>query len=277
MNDRAYRIKRVILSPAVSVLIAACACAALLSADRAGVPALIAVCVMMVYNVKARILYKGANYPFAAMFMVLSTVFGATLTGSLTALYVAGSLTVLYFLYQRREQTKVIFLIFLVCGLGALWSRSYLLIAAAMVVVTILMRAMSLRGFVAALLGFITPLIILGGFWLIDIFTLIETYLQPFYFGFDIHQLFISTVALLFGIVMFLPSYGYPAKQRARNMAMLGLTACSVVLPIIDHANALDYAGIINICGAYNIAHFAATRRFGWIGGLLVIIGALLV
>lgn len=275
MTDRATGLNNFLLSAGISVIVGLLAASMMLPANWLMVVLSVAICVLLVYDIKARGLYKGSNYPFIGLFLTLQAVTGASWTGTLVALYYALALTVMFFLFQRKEQTKTIFLIYLFCGLGALWLRSFILVGASILISFILMRSFSFRGLVAALLGLITPLIILGGFGLLDIFTLIEDYMQPFVIGYNPDLIFSSAVALLSGLVMFLPSYGYPAKQRARNMSMLGLTVCAIVMPCVDFLNMGQYMPLLNLCAAYNVAHFAATRRYGWIGCLIVLIASI--
>lgn len=235
----------------------------------------IPVCGLMVTNIKARTLFRGPNFPFAAVFLALQAATAASWTGTAMTLYVALALTPLFLYFQRPEETRTFFVIFLGCGLGALWMRSFLFVGAAMLVVILLLRALSLRGVVAAMLGLLTPLIILGGFGLLDVFTLIEDYSLPLLCNIPTAWILPGSITLLFSLIMFLTAYGYPAKARARNMAMLGLSACALVLPCVDSLNASDYLPLLSFCAAYNVGHFAASRRFGWIGYLAVIIACI--
>ena len=274
MTDRATRLKNTLLSPGVSIALGLIPAAAMLPGNPVAALLSALVCALMVYNIKARALFRGPYFPFAAIFMTLQAAVGATWQATMPALLFAVVLTGAYLLYQRPSDTKTIFVMFLLCGLGALWERCFMLCGVALLAVIILLRAFSLRGFVASLLGFITPLIIFFGFGQLDVFTLYEDYLKPYDLTISPQWMLSPAVAVIFALAMFLPSYGYPAKQRARNMAMLGLTACACALPCIDPESHALLLPLLNLCAAYNVGHLAATRRFGWIGALLVIIVA---
>lgn len=276
MTDRSTRLKNVLLSPGVSVVIGLIPAAVMLTDSPAALLLSAAVCALIIFNIKARALFRGPNFPFAAIFMALQAAVGASWQATLPALYFAIVLTGAFLLYQHPSETKPIFLMFLLCGLGALWGRCFALCGVALLVVIILLRAFSLRGLVASLLGFITPLIILFGFGQLDIFTPVEDYLGPFALIISPYWMLSASVAFIFALAMFLPAYGYPAKQRARNMAMLGLTACAIILPCIDPESHFLLLPLLNLCAAYNVGHFAATRRFGWIGALPVLIAAVI-
>lgn len=276
MTDRATRLRDRFLSPGISIVFGIVAAVNMLPGNWLAVLLSVLIGVLMVYDIKARALFKGESYPFVAIFLFLQLATHATWQGSVIALFVAVALSVLYLLFQRADETKTIFLIYCLCGVGALWQKSFLYIGCALYLVIILMRAFSLRVLVASFLGLLTPLIILGGFGLLDVYTLIENYMQIPVAGVAPQWIFSAAIAVLFGIVMFLPSYGYPAKQRARNMAMLGLTALAVALPVLDFMYMDRYIPLLNMCGAYGVAHFSATHRYGWIAALLVIVASVL-
>lgn len=277
MKDRATRFNNLMLSPGVSVIFALAGLTTMLPCGAAGwVGGLLSAAIgaLMVYQIKARALYRGANFPFLGLFMLLQAAVAPTLTGCLTAAMAAVAMTALFLCFSRPRETRVFFTVFLFCGLGALWARSFLLLGAGLIVAQVLVRAFSMRGFVAAMLGLITPLVIAAGFGLYTPDSLLTVYSQGMTPGINAPTVFTGAVALLLGFATFLQSYGYPAKSRARNMAMLGLTGCAVLMPVIDSANYADYLPLINFCGAYNVSHFAATRRFGWLCALAVAIAA---
>lgn len=271
MLDRPTRIKNLILSPGISLILAVVAFCAMLPGNWPAAILSIPVCGLMVSNIKARALFRGPNFPFAAIFMALQAATAASLTGTAMALCLSLALTALYLCFQRPDMTRTLFLIFLCCGFGALWMRGFLFLAVALEIAVVLLRAFSLRGFTASLLGLITPLIILGGFGVVTPADLAATYSTPMIPGVNVRWLLPAAVGLLFGILTFLPSYGYPAKARARNMAMLGLTFCALPLPCIDSLNCADYLPLLNLCAAYNVCHFAASRSFGWVGALAAV------
>jgi len=272
MRDRAARIKSLLLSPGVSIAVALIGLIELTGYRDWWLPAALSAAVgaLMVYEIKARTLYRGPNFPFIGLFMLLQAAVNPTLTGCLTAAVAAMAMTALFLCFSRPGETRTIYLIGLFCGVGALGARCFLMLAGALLTALVLVRAFSMRGLVASLLGLLTPLIILGGFGLYNPDRLIEIYSGPWLIGFNLPTLSAGAIAAMFAIAMFLPSYGYTAKARARNMAMLGLTAWAIALPILDSVHHTDYLPLVNLCAAYNVSHFAATRRFGWIGAMAV-------
>lgn len=224
-----------------------------------------------VYQIKARGLYKGPNQPFIGLFMAMQAATVPSLTATLMAVVTIAAMVLIMLLFQHREQTPLIFLIMLVCGLGALGARCFLLLSGALMIALTFVGAFSFRGFVASVLGLLTPAIICIGFGLYNPESLLLIYGGEWFNGFNISVLVAAIPAALFALITFLTAYGYPPKQRARNMAMLSLTATAVALSIADSVNASDYVGLFNLCSAYWVAHFAATRRGGWLAVPLTI------
>lgn len=269
MQERPKAIQRIIQSPTVSVLAALAATGPMLlhGGNDAWIAALLSavIAALMVSQIKARVLYRGAYYPFVGIFMLAQAAMTADVAGSVFTCVAIAALTVLLICYNQPEATRAFFVIYLMCGLGALFDRSYSLLSALLLVALILVRAFSARGLMACLLGFITPAIIALPLQFIEVSKVITTYSQGFTPGYSIPLIVIGSIAFIAGIATFLPAYGYPARSRARNMAILGLTAGAIALPFIDFANAHRYTGLLNVCMAYNVCHFISNKRAGWI------------
>lgn len=268
MPERPSRLQRIILSPGVSTLVGLAGL--LLMLAGAATPWLTlgltaAISAAMVYEIKARGLFRGFNFPFAGLFPLLQAAMMPDSTGAILAAVALVSLIMIMLCFSRPDATRVFFTVFLICGLGALGSRSFAFLALLMLLAIILVRAFSMRGFVASVLGFITPAILCWPLSPETITQLPELYSEPFLPGYDSTLIVIAGMALLSGLATFLPSYGYPAKSRARNMAMLGLTAGAIALPFLDFANAASFSALLNLCCAYNLTHLASLKRFGWI------------
>ncbi len=224
-----------------------------------------------VYQIKARGLFKGSNYPFIGLLMILQAAVLPGLTSTLLALVALFATVGVMLCFQQRSQTRMIFLLMLLCGLGALGARCFLLLAGALMIELMFVRAFSMRGFVASVLGLLTPLIILAGFGLYNPARLIEIYGGQWVAGVNFQALIGALPAVVFGLAMFLTVYGYPAKQRARNLAVMSLTGSAIIMAVADSSNGADYLSLINLTSAYWVNQFAATRRFGWPALLLTL------
>lgn len=281
MLSKSARWKALILSPGVSVIMAASGIllVVLYSASwLLSLPLSVAISALMVYEIKARRLYKGPNFPFAALFMLLQAVSGNSISGCLIALVALLGLIMACHCYDDKSQTKVTFSFFLICGVGLLLDRCYALLIPILVFVFVSVRAMSLRGVVAILLAIFTPAILLFSIGVVTPDAVMSEYSRPWPQIIDVQasgQQFITVVAtaglaLICALAMFLTAYGYPAKQRARNMSVMVLTAGAILLPMLDFADASQFMPLLNLCIAYHVAHFASTRTFGWIAAVLL-------
>lgn len=266
-REKANLIQRVLLSPSASVVISLVAAAWLIVGQNQWLGTLFSVAlgIFGAYQIKARTLFKGANFPFAALFLALQAATRPTLLGNIFGATAFTALIVAMLLFQQRQQTRVIFLIMLVCGFGALGARCFLLLSPALTIALAIMGAFSLRGLVASVLGLLTPLVIAVGFGLYNPLNLLEIYSSPWLDTLDYPMLIAAIPALLFALVMFLPAYGYPQKQRMCNMAILSMTLSATAMAIVDPVHADDYIVLINLCSAYWATHLAATRRHGWL------------
>lgn len=273
-REHASRPERILLGPGGSITITLVSLGAFLLINPAEwIVGLLSVIIgaFGVYQIKARGLFKGPNLPFIGLFMAMQAATISSLPATMLAMVDIGAMVLIMLLFQHPEQTPLIYLIMLVCGLGALGARCFLLLSPALMIALMFVSAFSMRGFVASILGLLTPAIITIGFGLYNPESLLLIYGGVWFNGFDVAILVAAIPAALFALITFLTAYGYPPKQRARNMAMLSLTATAIALSIADSANAADYVGVINICSAYWTAHFAATRRGGWLAILLTI------
>lgn len=274
---RADKIKNFILSPGVSILAGVLALAlwsrtAAFSFQAAALSVLTAA--LITREIKARTLYRGPNFTIIGLFIMLQAATGATFTGSIIALTAAIALTGIISCFSRPEKTRLLFLIYMVFGLGAMVSRSFAVLAPIMLAPVILIRAFSPQGLMAAILGFITPTIILCGLGICDFFALQAIYTATFTGPISLTSIAAVSTAVLSVIATFFRSYGYPAKMRAGNLAILGLTLLASAAPLINAHDAGDYLPLVNLCTAYNIAHFSAYKKFGWIAAVIVWIAA---
>lgn len=274
MQERPKAIQRIIQSPIVSILVALGAAGIILySGERQSwVIALLSgvIGALMLSQIKARVMFRGAYFPFLGIFMLAQAAMIPDISGVILTLVAVMCLTVLLICFNQPEATRSFFVIYLAFGTGALFERCYGLVALVMFAALILVRCFSARGLTASILGFITPAIIALPLKLTDASRIITIYSSDFIPGSSITVIAVSVIACMAGIATFLPAYGYPARSRARNMAMLGLTAGTLALPFLDSANAESYFGLVNVCMAYNVCHFLSLRRFSWIYIILI-------
>lgn len=263
MPSRQPRLQRFLLSPGVS-LIAGAVGAALMFGHWWALLASILMAAAMVTQIKALTLFRGRNYPFIGLFMLLQAALTPDITGILLALTALFSLILLLRCFLAPQNTRTFFLINLLCGLGALYARSFAFLALLLLLCLILVRAFSLRGLMASVLGFITPAILILPFDLQRFSALHTIYASRLVPGWSVPLTVVAAIAFLSVIATFLPAYGYPAQARARNMTILGLAVGALALPFLDFAHAPAYFALLNLTTAYCLTHLASLRRHSW-------------
>lgn len=284
MLRRASRPERIFLSPAFSILLSVCAL--IFMAFQGGgaekwivMPLSVALGVVSTVQVRARALYKGPNFPVLSTFLLLQAAAAQTLSGCLLATYALLTAVVLFFCFLRPQSTRVFFLLFLVTGTAGVFSPQWLLWGAVTLMLMITVRAFSMRGLVASLLGIITPFIIIPvgavafSLSLEPLEQLLAPYLQPL-FGIPgrlpVAYFFSAALCVVIGLAAFLTAYGYPAKARSRNMSVYVMSIAAIVFPLLTVGGAPLWLPLLNLCTAYHAAHFIATRRTGWVFALVI-------
>lgn len=202
--------------------------------------------------------------------------------GAALALVTLGCAGMLFWNFQRAAVcTRTIFLIFLLIGTGALFFSAFVVMIPVLFIGAVQLKAMSMRGFVAMLLGIVTGPWLLVGSGLVPLESV--AFLQnPHLFalpeGMAQFHLAVSAggaalACVIFGGACFLTYYGYQSKVRACNSFLYLLTAVAMLLPVVDFDSAEQYLPLLNLCAAYHVAHFATSRPRGWSGVAVVMLG----
>ncbi len=264
-----------ILSPFPQSLVAAAGvCLALFTGGYGAILpmlAALAVGIGLTLNIQSQGLFKGPNFTFLSTFMLLAA---ANPTAAIEPMLAcAVSLLTLLHCYQKPQYTHTIFNIFLIPGVGILFSPQWLLWAALLLVLVGFAYALSFRSFLAAITGVVTPAIAAipllalhwpeSEQWISDCIArfnhfplLLPTHLPLVY-------ILSAAMALLPALACFLTAYGYPAKQRVRNMVLFAFTIGVLLLPLFTPAGYHFWLPMLNIAAAYHLAHLAATKRAG--------------
>ncbi len=285
------RPERLLLSPAFCIFLGICGAVvyALRSgglADNLSLLISIAVGSVAAVQVRSRAMFKGSGYPLLPTFLLLQAASPGSLEGAGLAAFAFVSLIVYFFCFGQPKLTRTFFLLYLLTGIGAVYSPAWLLWGAVSLPVIMAVRAFSMRGLVACLLGLITPFILIPVFQVAStqslepVIQLWENYQRPL-FQFPVpltdSYIFSASLCALLALVTFLTAYGYPTRMRSQNMAVYVVTVCAIAIPIFTLDGAELWLPTINLCAAYHAAHFiAANKRAGWVLALiiwLVIIG----
>lgn len=279
------RPERIFLSPAFSIFVALIGAAGMLlfgwREAWIATPLSALLAVALAIEVRARVLFKGPNLPILGIFMMLQACDWPSLPGMGLCAVALISLISLWFCYLKPKNTRTIFTLFLMAGVPAVYYPQWLLWAVVLLFMVMTVRAFSLRGLVAALLGLLTPFLIEPG-----LLCLIEQSPEPFWRMVAEYQLplfalptspdwsyiFSCAVCIIAGLSAFLTAYGYPGKQRSRNLAVYVLSLGMILMPLICNARTDFWLPTINLCAAYHVAHVGASKRFGWLFVLMTIV-----
>ena len=279
------RPEKVFLGPQFSVLLSVCAAAVM--AVRGSMPEAAGVIVISLIlgvvasvQIRAHSLFKGPTFTLLAVFMLLQAASVPSLEGTLLAAYAFGSTIVFFLCFMQPQFTRVFFLLFLLTGTAAVFSPQWILWAVVAVALMISVRAFSFRGLVAALLGLLTPFILIP-VWGTLLTRSLETvghilydYQQPlFLFPPELSPEFVFSAALcvLLSLLTFLTAYGYPAKTRARNLSIFVLSTGAILFPLFTVGGDQFWLPLLNLSTAYHAAHFIATyKRVGWVLALVI-------
>ncbi len=279
------RPERIFLGPQFAIFLSLCSAAVMAVRDFA--PEGIAVIVISLTlgviasaRIRAHALFKGPTFTFLGVFMLLQACAAPSFAGTLLAAYAFASTVAFFMCFMQPQLTRIFFLLFLLTGTAAVFSPPWILWGVVALALMISVRAFSFRGLVAALLGVITPFIIIP-VWSTIITRSLETverildvYRQPL-FDFPLilsdEFIFSAILCILLTLLTFLTAYGYPAKPRARNMSIFVLSAGAIIFPCCTIGGDEFWLPLLNFSTAYHASHFIATyKRVGWVLALII-------
>lgn len=210
------------------------------------------------------------SYTFisASMFLLLQTAnpFLTTHFNAGTALCLIAVVLcfILYASYQLKNfAQRRIFIIFAVLSFCCMFQYVFLVLVVAFTIGFMQMRAMSTKGWLALILGIITPFWIGIGLGIINPLDAtppqieaIWDYLQ----NWQVQLVIASTaiIAILSVVLMSVDMFtilNYRLQIRLYNSFLLVLTVASIVMMCIDYRNLLIYVPLLNWCLAIWIAH----------------------
>lgn len=196
---------------------------------------------------------------------VMDRFYGGDVAGVLLMLCVI----LLFGTYSDPYSPRSIYLIFFLLTLAAFTDLSFVLFLPVFMLGTIQMRIFSLRTFLAAGMGVLTPPWILFG---LGIISPGELHLPSIVMAWDmfnnpdvVQALVVTGFTLLTGIGFIAPNLlkilSYNSKIRAYNGFLTLLLIATGVFILINFNNFPFYIPILNCLTAYQIAHFFTYRR----------------
>ena len=285
MLTKATRPERILLSPAFSIGLAICAAAVMAAwggvENWLAIPLSILLGAVASVRVRARSLFKGPSFTVLSTFMLLQAASAQSVNGCLLACFALATTIILFFCFMQPDVTRLFFLLFLANGAIAVFRPEWLMWAVVMLGIMMTIRAFSMRGLVASLLGLITPYIIIP-VWsaalapdpVATLELLLKPYSEPVFYLPD-HLpseafLFSSAACILLSLMTFLTAYGYPVQSRSLNMALFVMSIGAIIFPLITAGGDMLWLPLLNLCTAYHAAHLIASNRGGWVFAVII-------
>lgn len=213
-----------------------------------------------------------------ALFLLLQAagtgVSTAPLTSdALTAATVAG-MALLFAAFQNRNASYQAFTAALIASGGSVYCWAFAPLAAVWLIGIVQMRALSMRTLTATLLGVVTAPLLLYGFGIAPL-SLPALPMAPAASGpAEIHLYatagFAALLSLVFGSACGLKSYGYQPAPRACNALIYTISIYAMAVTAADLGHCANYLGVLNLCAAYHVGHFAVSHSRGWVTLLTV-------
>lgn len=246
----------------------------------AGIAANALIMVLLTLILKAsNILRSTTRLPlamFAAMQMATPALTVQFYTGTLLCLTVTACIALTFSCYRLPWRTRRVFLIFFALSLGAATQYSFALYMPVFLLGCAQMRVFNRRTVLAALLGIITPWWMLIGFGIVEPRALELPRLESIFSIIDATDTMLLLVAVGLTALLALAAFAassvkaiaYNARTRAFNGLFAVLTLASVAAMLADYRNMIVYVPTLNLCAAYQTAHYFTVYRSerSWIG-----------
>jgi len=242
---------------------------ALLNLGLTAVIALLVVYVNRAFNVLRSLTWLVATM-FIAMQASVPMALGQFYGGTMLALIVAVVCALMFSIYDDPLPQRRVFLVFLLFSLAAFTQVGYLFYFPVLLAGMMQMRVFSLKTFLAALLGVMTPPWILFGFGIVDPLSLHFPS-----FSFDLPTIpalrelaptlaavvFTMVVGIIFLVANLLKILSYNARTRAYNGFLTMMLIFTIVAMFLHFSNFAFYLPLLNSLVAYQVGHFFTYRR----------------
>lgn len=190
-------------------------------------------------------------------------------------------LMIMYTTYQRTSSNRRIFLVFAIITACSCADGAFAFYLPVMFIGCAQMRCLSFRGFLAAMIGIVTPLWILWGFSVITIADIMLPQVSlPSVATFASYTLAQHTAIATMLILSFtvtlinvIKVYGFNARTRAFNGILATLTMWTIAFTITDYGHALSYMPLLCALGAMQLTLWfrIAAKNRSYIGVMLTI------
>ncbi len=235
---------------------------------------LIGICVLMIFLNKTYSFIRDVTLIFASSFLLLELANPFLTTrlfdGSVLCLVALAVSFILFGSYQDRYPQRKVYIAFAILSACCMFQYAFMYLIPVFLVGFLQMRCMSLKSFVAMLLGVVTPFWIVLGTGFVGIDSLMPLRLENVWNNLELVQSRIIIVTLSVTAVVSLAllasnvvqTFNYKTQIRAYNGFMSVLTLSTILVMGIDYNNVLVYLPMLNCCLSIQIAHTFTINRF---------------
>lgn len=211
---------------------------------------------------------------FASIFLLLEScnpyVTTQLLDGTIMCLITVAGIFILYSTYQAPQLKRLIFLIFFLLSVCSMFQYAFLFLIPIFIIGLIQMRALTLKGLIAAILGLLTPYWIAIGTGIISLDMLAVPEISSIFTANElgnVPELLINAsitafISLVLLIINLLNVFNSKLQTRAYNGFISILSLFSIIMIFIDYNNILTYIPLLNCCAAIQIAHFFTNSKY---------------
>ena len=232
--------------------------------------AILLVWINSIYNVLRSITSLVATM-FIMMQIGVPSLMGQFYGGTLMNLLMMVCVFLLFSTFGNPDDSRRrIFLIFFLFALGAFTERGYLFYLPVLLLGTIQMRVFSMRTFLAAALGALTPVWLLMGLGIVTPWNLrcpsgaisfSQIVSNPELAQSAAVVAFTIVIGFAFTLMNLMKILSYNSRVRAFNAFLTLLYIFSAIYALLDFNNFAFYVPLLNCATAYQIGHFFTYRR----------------
>ncbi len=175
----------------------------------------------------------------------------------------------LFSVYGAPDQTRRIFLLFLIVSLTGMCQYAIFFYIPALLLGCAQMRVLGLRAFLAAIFGIVTPPWVLIGLGIVQVDSITAPDFSNYFSSMGMSEMLPAVVAVGFTVLLgigftianLFKILGYNAHTRAQNGFFSLMLLFTVLLIFIDYTEAAVYVPMLYCGTAFQIGHYFTLRR----------------
>lgn len=206
---------------------------------------------------------------YAMMQLAMPDLLTQFYTGTMLAVVVPLCMLLLFSCYRQPEATRRIFLISFLLSAFSATQYCYAFYFPAFLIGFGQMEVFNRRTICAALMGVLTPWLLLLGFGIIEPSDIQGPGMSIIFSEIDLEGAMLFALSLGVTTLLLLLSYtfnvirtiAYNARARAVNGAFTVVSLVTLLAMCVDYRNIVSYVPMLNFCAAIELTHYFSTHR----------------